>query len=245
MKENEKHNQYGYINHYLIYAFKKLGKNQQDVILDLGNSQPYVSALMNGKKKVGKDVAKKLKDLYGFDELATLTGNIPNSEGSMLKNITKDEVKPVPYENYMEVEYAKLSTVAGKLGFENPATLPETRKKLIPREFDSGNYLVVEVDGDSMDDGTNISIPDGSDILIKEYILNTGEKLPIRGNLFVIVTTEGTVFKQIVEHNIEEGYIVCHSYNPKYKDYKVNVIDIIQIFIYRKIVSVRPSIPEI
>ena len=155
-------------------------------------------------------------------------------EGEMLK----DEKKYV-------VEYADLSTVAGRLGGYNPATLPEMKRRLIPKEFDRGNYLVVRVDGDSMDDGTSISIPDGTEILIKEYHLEKGEKLPIRGNLFVIVSTEGTVFKQIIEHNTEEGYIICHSYNQKYSDYRINLSEVLQIFIYRKIVSFRPSIPEI
>lgn len=87
MKENDKNNQNGDLNYYLIQAFENLGKSQQEIISDLGNSQPYVSALMNGKKKVGKEIAKKLKDLYGFDELATLTGNIPtitNTNGNVV-----------------------------------------------------------------------------------------------------------------------------------------------------------------
>lgn len=199
-----------------------------------------VQKIINGESKrplenTLKTIISYIKDNYSN-----------NSEGSMLREReVKMEVKPVPYNNYMMVEYAQLSTAAGRLGGENPANLPDTKVRLVPKEFDNGNYLVVEVDGDSMDDGTSISIPDGTEILVKEYYLNNGDKLPIRGNLFVIVTTEGTVFKQIVEHNIEQGYIVCHSYNPKYKDYKILLEDILQIFLYRKIVSFRPNIPEI
>lgn len=242
MKDNKNNNQNSYINAYLKTAFEKLNKKQSEIIKDLGVSQAYVSALMNGKKRVGKEMAKKISQLYGFDEGSILTG-----EGEILKEEKKyvEEVSPIPYDNYMEVEYADLSTVAGRLGGYNPATLPEMKRRLIPKEFDRGNYLVVRVDGDSMDDGTSISIPDGTEILIKEYHLEKGEKLPIRGNLFVIVSTEGTVFKQIIEHNTEEGYIICHSYNQKYSDYRINLSEVLQIFIYRKIVSFRPSIPEI
>nr|DAS14792.1 MAG TPA: helix-turn-helix domain protein [Caudoviricetes sp.] len=242
MKDNKNNNQNSYINAYLKTAFEKLNKKQSEIIKDLGVSQAYVSALMNGKKRVGKEMAKKISQLYGFDEGSILTG-----EGEILKEEKKyvEEVSPIPYDNYMEVEYADLSTVAGRLGGYNPATLPEMKRRLIPKEFDRGNYLVVRVDGDSMDDGTSISIPDGTEILIKEYYLEKGEKLPIRGNLFVIVSTEGTVFKQIIEHNTEEGYIICHSYNQKYSDYRINLSEVLQIFIYRKIVSFRPSIPEI
>lgn len=158
----------------------------------------------------------------------------------------RTEVKAIPFDNYMVVEYADLSTAAGKLGIgENPAVLPDMKKRLVPKEFDNGNYLVVRVDGDSMDNGSNISIPDGTEILIKEYNLHNGDSLPIRNNLFVIVSKSGTVFKQIVEHNTEEGFVLCHSYNTKYNDFRLDMRDIIQIFIYRKIVSFRPSIPEI
>ena len=199
--------------------------------------------VMRGENAISKNLAKEINSKFPqYSEEWLLTG-----EGEMLKEEKKyiEEVSPIPYDNYMEVEYADLSTVAGRLGGYNPATLPEMKRRLIPKEFDRGNYLVVRVDGDSMDDGTSISIPDGTEILIKEYHLEKGEKLPIRGNLFVIVSTEGTVFKQIIEHNTEEGYIICHSYNQKYKDYKINLSEVLQIFIYRKIVSFRPSIPEI
>lgn len=173
--------------------------------------------------------------------------NISAAAVKVIQNYTQSggTVKPVPYDNYMIVEYADLSTSAGRLGGENPSVLPEMKKRLIPKEFDNGNYLVVGVDGDSMDDGSNISIPDGTEILIKEYQMHNGDTLPIRNNLFVIVSKTGTVFKQITEHNVEEGYIVCHSYNQKYTDFRIPVNDIIQLFIYRKIVSFRPSIPEI
>src|SRR5690606_21320356 len=128
----------------------------------------------------------------------------------------KNEITPIPTDAYMMVEYVDLSASAGALGLTDIEMLPETKLRLVPREFDRGNYLVVRVNGDSMVDGTDVSIPDGAEILVKEYHLEPGEKLPIRGNLFVICSSEGNVFKQITEHNLEEGFIRCHSYNPKY-----------------------------
>jgi hypothetical protein len=224
--------------------FEYLGITQDEFALKIGYPQSNINAILNNKRALGE----KIINTYIIPNCPELnTEWLRTGEGEMLKEEKKyvEEVSPIPYDNYMEVEYADLSTVAGRLGGYNPATLPEMKRRLIPKEFDRGNYLVVRVDGDSMDDGTSISIPDGTEILIKEYHLQKGEKLPIRGNLFVIVSTEGTVFKQIIEHNTEEGYIICHSYNQKYKDYKINLSEVLQIFIYRKIVSFRPSIPEI
>lgn len=253
------------LNQILSYYDLTINKFAEDV--EQGKQTFY--DIKNEKiKSFSPDVAKKIIKKFPEIDFVWLT----TGEGSMLKNshaitntggnvvvgnrnnasneerfFSNEEVKAVPFDNYMMVEYVDLSTAAGQLsGFGvNVDDLPDYKKKLIPKEFDKGNYLVVQVYGDSMDDGTSISIPDGTDILVKEYILNKGEKLPIRNNLFVIVSTEGTVFKQVIEHNLEEGYILCHSYNPKYKDYKIDLSDILQIFVYRKIVSFRPPIPEI
>lgn len=87
--KNNSDNQNGYVNLYLREAFSKLGKDQSEIIKDLGVSQPYVSNLMNGKKSVGKNMAEKLVSLYGFDKAKILTG-----EGSMLAQqeyVTQDE----------------------------------------------------------------------------------------------------------------------------------------------------------
>ena len=224
-------------------------------------SKKEIKQFIDYLKSIGRiESQEEFGQNIGYNNISSLSRVINNPTDAFVKkmqkvypefpkwmqsDLTLNEVTPVPYENYMVVEYADLSTAAGKLGVENPAILPEMKKRLVPKEFDNGNYLVVGVDGDSMDDGSNISIPDGTEILIKEYNLYNGDKLPIRNNLFVIVSKTGTVFKQIIEHNTEDGYIICHSYNPKYKDFSIQMDDIIQIFIYRKIVSFRPSIPEI
>lgn len=100
--ENNSDNQNGYINLYLREAFSKLGKDQSEIIKDLGVSQPYVSNLMNGKKSVGKNMAEKLVSLYGFDKAKILTG-----EGSMLAQqeyVTQDEDEE---ESYLRTERNK------------------------------------------------------------------------------------------------------------------------------------------
>lgn len=219
---------------------KRVVRSNQNIIDAMGVNKSSFSSAYNGHKNyLTEEFVKKFVETYpnhGFT-FETIWRGGDFKEPS--------EIKPIPYDNYMMVEYADLSTAAGKLGGENPTVLPDRKRRLVPKEFDNGNYLVVGVDGDSMDNGTNISIPDGTEILIKEHVLHNGDKLPIRGNLFVIVTTEGTVFKQIVEHNTVDGYIVCHSYNEKYSDFTIHMDDILQVFIYRKIVSFRPTIPEI
>ncbi|MCT4181847.1 hypothetical protein CMT69_01725 [Elizabethkingia anophelis] len=196
-----------------------------------------VSNFLSGKKPVPDDFLDNFFTSFNLSKEEIIE--------QVKKESFNDSVTQIPYENYMWVEFEDLSAAAGTLGGNNVDELPETKKRLVPKEFDNGEYLVVRVDGDSMNNGTEISIPDGSEILIKRYYLNNGDKLPIRGNLFVIVAKDGRALKQITEHNTDLGFITCHSYNEAFEDYNVLMEDILEIYIYRKIVSNRPPIPDI
>lgn len=235
------------------YIINDLGfSNANQLSEALGLSRPEkVYKILRGDNAISKKFAEEINQIfpkYSVDEI--LSGKFSESllkQGIGVTDKSKplDSVTPIPNENYMWVEYADLSAAAGQLGGSDIDTLPETKKRLVPREYENGEYLVIRVDGDSMDDGSKYSIPDGTEILIKKYYLSNGDKLPIRNNLFVINAREGKALKQIVEHNTEEGYIICHSYNSDFKDYKIQMEDILEIFIYRKIVSSRPPIPDI
>lgn len=84
---------------YVVKAFKNKGIKQKDVIRDLGIPQSYASALMNGKKDIGKDMARRLHELYGFDESALITNrevdskDVSSSDIVLLKELirSKDE----------------------------------------------------------------------------------------------------------------------------------------------------------
>lgn len=150
------------------------------------------------------------------------------------------EVTEIPLSEFREVEFVDLHASAGPLGVSNIDFLPDTKRRLISKEYENGNYLVVRVDGDSMNDGTPRSLYDGDEVLIREKTNERWYEMPIRKTLFVICSRDGNVLKQIGEINFQEGYIVCHSFNPSYKDYRITFEDIIQVFVvlhvvYRKI----------
>lgn len=239
--------------HFNKYGFSSKPTNE-DVADKLGVKPMQLNRYYKSAN-LQKETVKKITEAFNVSEreIWDIQDNIHNMyEGNVDRFISDkpnskpiQEITPIPADAYMMVEYVDLAASAGALGLTNIEMLPETKLRLVPKEFDRGNYLVVRVNGDSMVDGTDISIPDGTEILVKEYTLEPGEKLPIRGNLFVICSSEGNVFKQITEHNIEEGYVRCHSYNKRYDDYIIPLREIHQIFVYKKIVSYRPSIPEI
>ena len=197
----------------------------------IGETPATVNNWVSGKRNIGMDVINKvIAAIPNTDVNWLLTG-----EGSMLKS-KRSNVTPVEEGHYMMVEYADLRASAGILGGSDITQLPETHKRLVPREFDNGNFLIVRVDGDSMDDGTKRSLSDGDEVLIKEKIDYKIDELPIKKALFVITTREGNVLKQIAEVNMEEGYILCRSFNPdpRFDDFKIYFDNIYQIFIVCK-----------
>lgn len=173
-----------------------------------------------------------------------LTGvkpNIVSEPVEVYSNIT--EVTPVPYGNYRMVEYVDLRASAGAIGGGGEvANLPETHKRLVPIEFENGKYLVVRVTGDSMDDGTKRSLSDGDEVLVREINSDGWTVLPIRNRLFVITSRDGHVIKQIKKINTVENYLICHSFNSLYEDFKLYFKDIHQIFVVYKVVQKQISL---
>lgn len=213
-----------------------------------------VNRLFNVDRRTGKfpnlnktDIVDRLRDTnkdISITWLLTGEGEMIKMEGrSIDENYTvpqKDSVTQVSNDGYMEVEFRDLSVAAGPLSMTDQKAPKKTM--LVPREYDKGEYLVVRVEGPSMEDGTIYSIPNGANILIKRMYLENGDRLPIRDNLFVIDAKDGQALKQIIEHNTEEGYIICHSYNPEFNDYRVNLEDVFGFYIFRKIVGFRPPV---
>ena len=58
--------------------FEKKGISQQKVAAELDVSPPYINAILNGKKPLGKKNAERLANLYGLSKSFLLTG-----EGSL------------------------------------------------------------------------------------------------------------------------------------------------------------------
>lgn len=230
--------------------YERKNYTQEGFAKKISASQPYISAVVSGKRNLGNNILNRIKatfpdfDEYWFttgeteEELATRLGG--KSMDTNYKVPPKDSVTQVSHDGYMEVEFRDLSVAAGPLSMVDERVPKKTL--LVPREYDNGEYLVVRVEGPSMEDGSIYSIPNGANILIKRYYLENGDKLPIRDNLFVIDAKDGQALKQIVEHNTEEGYIICHSYNPEFQDYKVRLEDVFGFYVFRKIVGFRPPV---
>ena len=99
-----------------------------------------------------------------------------------------------------------------------------------------GRYVAFRVNGDSMDDGSSHAITRNSIVSTRELQRHHWvDKLRYRDFPFwVIYTTQSKMplLKEIVEHNTEEGYIVCHSLNdsPEFTDFKLHLNDVQALF---------------
>ncbi|TDO21934.1 LexA family transcriptional regulator [Pedobacter duraquae] len=131
-------------------------------------------------------------------------------------------------------EYAYAGYLAG---FADPEYIEELPKhSIIVQKRHKGHYLGFEGVGDSMDDGTKQSIPDGSIVTGREINTNYWKSKfhTHRYKDYVIVSKDdGIIIKRIIDHDVENGIITCHSLNPDkitYPDFKVDLRDVKQIF---------------
>lgn len=99
-----------------------------------------------------------------------------------------------------------------------------------------GRYIAFRVSGDSMDDGSSEAIPRNSIVSTRELQRHLWtSKLRYKDfPYWVIYSTQSKMplLKEIIDHNVEEGYIVCHSLNdsPEFQDFKLYMNDIQALF---------------
>lgn len=192
--------------------------------------------LSNGAvSKMGDNTRKSTLDKISsvYPELNinwVLTG-----ENNML-NISKNEAKII-IPNIYHVPLISKYAYAGYLnGFEDDEymdTLPTMPFIVEEGKMPHGEYIAIEVKGDSMDDGSINSLQEG-DILFCRFIhpdLYKNTRLHISKWNFVIVSREdGIIVKRIVNHDVERGIITVHSLNPLYQDYEIDLRDVVKIF---------------
>lgn len=228
------------INKRISHLISKLNMTPYEFSKKMGNSRPdtLYNLLNNEESQPSPKTLNKIKDKFpeiNYTWLLTGEGEMFNDS----KQKIKSEIKEVGFDEFMEAEYLPITAQAGYLaGLEDNHPI-ELKKMLVPKEFEKGFYKVIEIEGDSMNDGTPRSICDGDKLLLK--LVEGGDylqkKLPYRNHLFIIVSREGIVCKQIVEQDIERGCITCHSFNPLHKDYEVCFEDIQQLFYVKKLVE--------
>lgn len=181
---------------------------------------------LNGNKKVVDNSTEELKvnEPHSYDYYENKHDNkfvaLPNGQYYMLMPLAEVSVQAGLLDNFKDVDYL--------------ADLPQ--HGIIVDKPAQGRYVAFRVSGDSMEDGTDGSIKYNSIVSTRELQRHLwASKLRFKDFPFwVIYTTQSKMplLKQIVEHNTEDGYIVCHSLNdsPQYSDFKLEINDIQALF---------------
>lgn len=223
---------------------KVLGYTSQQAFADaLGIKQGSLSDIYRAKNGIG--VSGQIK--IALSKLGVNIDWLDTGEGEMLRTAEgKAEEKPHRIESnvrpvlegereWVEIPLVPYRARAGVLsGFGDPDWQEgkQTMHVLVDRRL-RGDYLIYEVEGDSMDDGTTNSFLEG-DFLLCRVLPKSDWQYGIkkRTMTFCVIATEaeGVVLKQVTKHDKAEGVITCHSLNPAYDDYEVNLSDVQAIF---------------
>lgn len=215
-----------------------LKSNASRLAKDLGyNSNVKIQHIKSGRNNISVEVANDIINKFpefNYDWLMT-------GEGEMLKEekqniIPQGELKPKEYSHTLEVRLVTNKAKAGwSDGYYNDEYLENMPVITIDADANyKGNYLAFEVAGDSME-------PDyleGDIVICREmqrHLWNS--KLHFKDWDFVIAhSKQGIMLKEIIDHNVETGDIICRSINPQYKDFTLNLKEI--AFLYN-VVEVR------
>ena len=110
------------------------------------------------------------------------------------------------------------------------------KEEIVVDKYHRGKYLAFEVIGESMTDGTDMSIPHGSIVIGREVPMDLWKLSKIHTHKwddYIIVHKKGVLVKQISAHDVEKGIITIHSLHPDknlYPDEQLHVDDINQIY---------------
>lgn len=253
------------LNFALIERFRSIGIYKKgDMATFLDYKSPYFSGIINGKEKITEQFLKTISDklqinidwiltgngdmLHTVDYLTSIskmnpTGPIfefsegPGKSESGLKAL--GELHEKIYDSHISV---KLVTTKARAGFAGAYYADEYLNDMptILMEADheyKGKYLAFEVDGDSME-------PDyiKGDICICREVKRDLWQYKLHYNEWDFVIAHGTkgiMLKEIIDHNVETGDILCHSINTEeHPDFTLNLREV--AFLYN-VVEVRRS----
>lgn len=231
------------------------GLTAYKLALQSGVSQATLSRILNSDTdvKVNSSTLKLLSNYFNIDEswFFNEEENIPTlnnievieseniGDNEYLENKNGNKFTQLPNGQYvMTMPVIEVSAQAGLLdNYQNAEYLMDMEQYgLVVDKPAKGRYIAFRVSGHSMDDGGFNAIPDKSIVSSRELQrIHWRSKLRISDfPYWVIYSTQSKLplLKEIVEHNTEEGYIMCHSLNdsPEFTDFKLNIDDIQALF---------------
>lgn len=213
-----------------LYLINKYNVTAYEIEKNTTLTAVGVQKIINGDSK--RPLENTLKTIISY-----IKQNYIDRENFIKQNnIPQGELKPKEYATSIKVRLVSNKAKAGwSEGYYNEEYLEELPFVMIDADENyKGKYLAFEVEGDSME-------PDyleGDIVICREIQRHLwSSKLHFRDWDFVIAhSTNGIMLKEITAHNIETGDITCHSLNPKYEDFVLNLHQVAHLY---NVVEVR------
>ncbi|WP_181256212.1 S24 family peptidase [Aurantibacter aestuarii] len=189
-------------------------------------SNGYINSI---SKSIGIDKVESILEKYPNLNIEwLLTGN-----GDMMKTNANNEavIASTQLKKVSKVPiHAQAGFLAGYGDTEFMDNLPVEYWE-VDQEY-KGDYIVFEVKGDSMDNNSDEAIKENDRLLCREVQRHHWQnKLHINKWDFVIVhKNDGILVKRIIDHNLENATIKCHSLNTYYDDFELKLNDVIKLY---------------
>jgi len=223
----------------MIFIRKHLGLSQTIFAESLGLKQGSYSDIERGRvKTLSESVIRLLQLNYNINK-DWITG-----ESEMMSTPKKEPVKKEEKSSRRNLDefittaplisqYAYAGYLSGYADIEYIGQQPQY---LAAKKFSNGNYVAFEIRGDSMEDGQRHAIYNSDIVLGRELVRDYWKSKIHFPKTFVIVhRTKGIICKEIISHDVENGIITCHSFNPEYEDFELNLRDVVQLFYVKEI----------
>ena len=216
----------------------------RDFLVKADLSPSFITGIGRGIGRGAKEKIQKTYPSLNVGWLDTGEGDMLKADAPITQPSPENSVRPLVSSDrdWVEIPLVPHRAKAGALsGFGDPCW--EEDKQTMPVLIDKrlkGDYLLFEVSGDSMDDGTSTAFLDG-DVLLCRVLPKSDWQYGIkkRGETYCVVATdaEGIVLKEVVNHDKATNEITCHSLNSQYKDYSVKLDDVQGIFYVEELVK--------
>ena len=218
----------------------------RDFLVKADLSPSFITGIGRGIGRGAKEKIQKTYPSLNVGWLDTGEGDMLKADAPITHTSPENSVRPLVSSDrdWVEIPLVPHRAKAGALsGFGDPCW--EEDKQTMPVLIDKrlkGDYLLFEVSGDSMDDGTSTAFLDG-DVLLCRVLPKSDWQYGIkrRRDTYCVVATEaeGIVLKEVVNHNKATNEITCHSLNSQYQDYSVKLDDVQGIFYVEELIKRR------
>lgn len=188
------------------------------------------SKRLNGHVAIGDAVVNKIVLALSVNKNWILTGDEP----MLIELPTFNDAisfKPLSSSTTVAPLISQYAAAGYLEGYSDPEYIEQQPTYTATKKYSGGNYVAFEIRGDSMNDGLLHSICNADVVLGKELKKEYWKcKLHIPKVFIIVHRNDGILCKEIINHDVENGIITCHSFNPDHNDFNLNLNDIAQLF---------------